>query len=469
MLFFKLCPVSYNTPYEKIGDEVRSLADEVPFDIPDSWEWVRLGNISSYTETKQKVNATSADPSIWGLDLEDIEKGGRLLEHKTVGERKAVGDKTVFVKGDILYSKLRPYLLKILVAPDDGICTPEIVPFRVYGGINPNYIVNYLKSPYVDNLINSITYGVKMPRVGTETMTSLLVPIPPLEEQLRIVEKIDEVASAVSAYDVAYQKTEALNSTFPEALKKSILQEAVQGKLVPQDPIDESAEALLERIRAEKQRLIKEGKIKKDKHESIIFRRDNSHYEKLDGVESCIDDEIPFEIPDTWAWSRLGSLVEVITSGSRDWAKHYSEKGSLFLRMGNLSRNSFELRLNSLKRVQLPEKAEGTRTALQAGDLLFSITGEVGMLGLIPDDFETAYINQHTAMIRFLPLIRNKYLPYFLLTDYAQKCYKSNQHGIKNSFRLDSISNILVPIPPLSEQEQIIRRIEQATNRIATM
>ena len=469
MLFFKLCPVSYNTPYEKIGDEVRSLADEVPFDIPDSWEWVRLGNISSYAETKQKVNATSADPSIWGLDLEDIEKGGRLLEHKTVGERKAVGDKTVFVKGDILYSKLRPYLLKILVAPDDGICTPEIVPFRVYGGINPNYIVNYLKSPYVDNLINSITYGVKMPRVGTETMTSLLVPIPPLEEQLRIVEKIDEVASAVSAYDVAYKKTEALNSTFPEALKKSILQEAVQGKLVPQDPIDESAEALLERIRAEKQRLIKEGKIKKDKHESIIFRRDNSHYEKLDGVESCIDDEIPFEIPDTWAWSRLGSLVEVITSGSRDWAKHYSEKGSLFLRMGNLSRNSFELRLNSLKRVQLPEKAEGTRTALQAGDLLFSITGEVGMLGLIPDDFETAYINQHTAMIRFLPLIRNKYLPYFLLTDYAQKCYKSNQHGIKNSFRLDSISNILVPIPPLSEQEQIIRRIEQATNRIATM
>ena len=458
-----------NTPYEKIGDEVRSLADEVPFDIPDSWEWVRLGNISSYAETKQKVNATSADPSIWGLDLEDIEKGGRLLEHKTVGERKAVGDKTVFVKGDILYSKLRPYLLKILVAPDDGICTPEIVPFRVYGGINPNYIVNYLKSPYVDNLINSITYGVKMPRVGTETMTSLLVPIPPLEEQLRIVEKIDEVASAVSAYDVAYQKTKALNSTFPEALKKSILQEAVQGKLVPQDPTDESAEALLERIRAEKQRLIKEGKIKKDKHESIIFRRDNSHYEKLDGVESCIDDEIPFEIPDTWAWSRLGNLVEVITSGSRDWAKHYSEKGSLFLRMGNLSRNSFELRLNSLKRVQLPEKAEGTRTALQAGDLLFSITGEVGMLGLIPDGFETAYINQHTAMIRFLPLIRNKYLPYFLLTDYAQKCYKSNQHGIKNSFRLDSISNILVPIPPLSEQEQIIRRIEQTTNRIATM
>src|SRR5699024_6621087 len=160
--------------------------------------------------------------------------------------------------------------------------------------------------------INSITYGVKMPRVGTETMTSLLVPIPPLEEQRRIVEKIDVVASAVSAYDVAYQKTEALNASFPEALKQSILQEAVQGKLVPPDPSDEPAEDLLERIRAEKQRLIKEGKIKKDKHESVIFRRDNSHYEKLDGVERCIDDELPFEIPQNWKWCRLGSIAKVL-------------------------------------------------------------------------------------------------------------------------------------------------------------
>ena len=219
---------------------------------------------------------------------------------------------TVFTKGDILYNKLRPYLLKILVAPDDGICTPEIVPFRVYGGINPNYIVNYLKSPYVDNLINSITYGVKMPRVGTETMTSLLVPIPPLEEQRRIVERIKEVDSAVSAYDVAYQKNDTLNSAFPETLEKAILQEAVQ---VHQDPSDEPAEALLERIRAEKQRLIKEGKIKKDKHESASFRRNNSHYEKLDGVERCIDDELPFEIPENWSWPRIPTISLSISAG----------------------------------------------------------------------------------------------------------------------------------------------------------
>ena len=465
MLFFKLCPVSYNTPYEKIGDEVRSLADEVPFDIPDSWEWVRLGNISSYAETKQKVNATSADPSIWGLDLEDIEKGGRLLEYKTVGERKAVGDKTVFVKGDILYSKLRPYLLKILVAPDDGICTPEIVPFRVYGGINPNYIVNYLKSPYVDNLINSITYGVKMPRVGTETMTSLLVPIPPLEEQLRIVEKIDEVASAVSAYDVAYQKTEALNSTFPEALKKSILQEAVQGKLVPQDPTDEPAEALLERIRAEKQRLIKEGKIKKDKHESVIFRRDNSHYEKRGSEEVCIDDEIPFEVPPSWALIRLDDIgiyrkgpfgssltKSMFVPKGADTVKVYEQKNAIqkdhTLGTYYITRQYYESKMRSF--------------TVEPGDILVSCAGTIGETYVLPEQIELGIINQ--ALMRmtiFAPIDLDYFLLYF---DYVLKqTAKESSKGsaIKNIPPFEIFKKLILPLPPLEEQKRIVEKVRE--------
>ena len=186
-----------NSHYEKLDGVERCIDEELPFEIPGNWCWARLGSISSYAETKQKINAANADSDIWGLDLEDIEKGGRLIERKTVGERKAIGDKTVFSKGDILYSKLRPYLLKILVAPECGICTPEIVPFQMYGGIVSEYIVNYLRSPYVDNLINSITYGVKMPRVGTETMTTLFVPIPPLAEQQRIVQRIEELLPLV--------------------------------------------------------------------------------------------------------------------------------------------------------------------------------------------------------------------------------------------------------------------------------
>ena len=457
-------------PYEKVGkNEPVCIADEVPFDIPENWEWVRLGTISTYAETKKKINAQDADPNLWGLDLEDIEKGGQLISQKTVGERKAVGDKTIFRCGDILYSKLRPYLLKILVAPNNGICTPEIVPFNLYGKVNAYYIVEFLKSPYVDQVINSVTYGVKMPRVGTETMTSLLVPLPPISEQARIVARLKCVLPAVQSYNTAYEKGGKLTTEFPIQLKKSILQYAVQGELVPQDPADEPASVLLEHIRAEKEQLIKAGKIKRDKHESVIFRRDNSYYEKVDGIERCIDDEIPFEIPESWEWCRLKSLTENITSGSRDWAKYYSTTGVAFLRMGNLSKNSFDLRLEHIQRVSIPSKAEGTRTSLQGGDLLFSITGDVGMLGLIPDGFEKAYINQHTAMIRFLPQMRNKYIPYLLLTDYAQKFYNANQHGIKNSFRLDSIGELLVSIPPEKELFRILQRISLVLSKIAIL
>ena len=137
--------------------------------------------------------------------------------------------------------------------------------------------------------------------------------------------------------------------------------------------------------------------------------------------------------------------------------------------MVNLSKNSFDLRLEHIQRVSIPSKAEGTRTSLQRGDLLFSITGDVGMLGLIPDGFEKAYINQHTAMIRFLPEMRNKYIPYLLLTDYAQKFYNANQHGIKNSFRLDSIGELLVSIPPEKELFRILQRISLVLSKIAVL
>ena len=163
----------------------------MPFEIPDGWVWVRLGQISTYAETKKKVKPENVSPTTWGLDLEDIEKGGRILNKRSVEERKAIGEKVVFSKGDILYSKLRPYLQKILVAPDNGICTSEIVPFRVFNGIDPFYIALFLKSPDVDSYVNSSTFGIKMPRVAVDTMTSLLVPLPPLAEQKRIVSKIE--------------------------------------------------------------------------------------------------------------------------------------------------------------------------------------------------------------------------------------------------------------------------------------
>lgn len=227
-------------------------------------------------------------------------------------------------------------------------------------------------------------------------------------------------------------------------LRQSILQAAVQGKLVPQNPKDEPACELLGRIQKEKAHLIKERKIK-----------------KMPPLPEIAENEMPFEIPENWCWVRLGQLTELITSGSRDWAKYYAPTGDIFLRMGNLSRGKFDLRLDKIQHVKLPKDIEGIRTSVQAGDLLFSITGEIGTLGLIPDNFGTAYINQHTAMIRFVIYEKNKFYPYLLLSDYAQKFYNGNQHGIKNSFRLDTIALLPVPLPPLEEQHRIISKVDE--------
>ena len=450
-----------NLPYEKVGkNEPVCIADEVPFEIPESWEWVRLSNIielqSGQDMTPDKYNSNgNGIPYITGAS--NIENGKVLINRWTNCGR------TFAYKGDILLTCKGTVGTMAVLQESRVHIARQIMAIRPIGELYVPYIQLVLQT-LVENL--KVAAKSMIPGIARNDVLQSLFPVPPFNEQQRIAIKFSVIVPYMEQYSMVDTKLSSLNSIFPEALKKSILQEAIQGKLVPQDPSDEPASVLLERIRTEKEQLIQEGKIKRDKHESIIYRRDNSHYEKLDGIERCIDDEIPFEIPDSWEWTRIGNITELITSGSRDWAKYYAETGALFLRMGNLSKNSFTLRLNNLQRVQLPQKAEGTRTALQAGDLLFSITGEVGMLGLIPDKFETAYINQHTAVLRFFPAIRNKYIPYFLLTDYTQKCYKDNQHGIKNSFRLDSIYNILVPVPPSQEQKRIIDKIEKLFHKI---
>lgn len=445
-----------NTPYEQIGDTVTPL--EVPFEIPESWEWVRLGSISTYAETRQKVNATNADPLIWGLDLEDIEKGGRLIERKTVGERKAIGDKTVFAKGDILYSKLRPYLLKTLVAPDNGICSPEIVPFRVYGGINPEYIVHYLKSPCVDNLINSITYGVKMPRVGTETMTSLLVPVPPLGEQHRIVEKIEELLPTLEKYGDKESELSHLSNTFPEALKKSILQQAVQGKLVPQDPAEEPAAVLLKRIRSEKQRLVKEGKIKKDKHESVIFRRDNSHYELVDGVERCIDEELPFEVPENWCWCRWGALSESIQYGYN--APAQTQGRIRMVRISDIQDNT--VLWDSVPFCNIDEEEIDTYK-LESGDILFARTGgTVGKSYLVQVVPVEAVYAGYLIRTRYSKVLSPEYLKFFMESElYWNQLRAGTIATAQPNCNGRTLSKILLPVPPASEQFRIAQKIQE--------
>ena len=443
---------------EQIGKEIRDISDEIPFEIPESWEWVRLGIISTYNQAKQKINAKDADVSIWGLDLEDIEKGGRLLVKKTVGERKAVGDKTVFTKGDILYSKLRPYLLKILVAPDSGICTPEIVPFTVYGGISAEYIVNFLKSPYVDGLVNGETYGIKMPRAGTDTMISLLVPLPPLSEQHRIVAKIEELLPYIERYGKAEEHLTALNTTFLEALKKSILQEAVQGKLVPQNPDDEPASVLLERIRAEKQELIKQGKIKKNKNESVIITRDKIPYEIIDGKERCIADEVPFELPDSWCWCRWGTISESIQYGYNAPAK---ENGRIkMVRISDIQDN--KVLWDTVPFCDIDEESIETYL-LKQNDILFARTGgTVGKSYLVKEVPKDAIYAGYLIRTRYSNNLSPEYLKFFMESElYWIQLRNGTIATAQPNCNGKTLAHMLVPIPPLAEQKRIVAKIEE--------
>jgi len=367
-------------------------------------------------------------------------------------------------------------LLKILVADDDGICTPEIVPFKMYGGINPEYIVFYLQSPYVDNYINSITYGVKMPRVGTETMVSLLVPLPPLNEQNRIVNKIKGVIPTVAEYEKATGQIDNLNNSFPEQLKKSILQWAVQGKLVPQDENDEPAEVLLERIRAEKEALIKAGKIKRDKHESVIFRRDNSHYEKCGREEVCIDDQIPFEAPASWRWCYLGELAFVTKLAGFEYTEYIASSlqstGIPLFKGKNVQNGQLDYRFESY----IPEELSNqlSRSQITKKCLLTPYVGTIGNIAIFDGSFK-AHLGSNVGKIELLnpefsTCVLEGYVLYYLKSPvgYAELT-KHKKATAQESISIDAIRNVIIAIPPINEQIRIVKQIETAFSKISAL
>ena len=424
--------------------------DEKPFEIPEGWMWVRLGHLCNIINgfTPSRSNPDFWNGSIPWFTIDDIRRQGRSISHTaqyitnkalSKGTQRLIPPETVLLcctasVGEYAYTKI-------------ALTTNQQFNALVIQEENTHLIWSMYLYVFAQTLKPQIIEGAGKTTfnfLSVGKLKEFLVPIPPFDEQKRIVAKIEELLPLVDRYEHAWTKLEDFNRRFPEDMKKSILQQAIQGKLVEQRPKEGTAQELYAQIQAEKQRLIKEGKIKKEKP-----------------LPEITEDEKPFEIPEGWMWVRLGTLTEMITSGSRDWAKYYSETGDIFLRMGNLSKNSFDLRLDKIQRVTIPGNTEGKRTSLQAGDLLFSITGDVGMLGLIPPNFGVAYINQHTAMLRFMEKERNRYIPYLLLTDYAQKFYNGNQHGIKNSFRLDSIAWLPVPLPPLVEQKRIVARLEE--------
>ena len=255
-----------------------------------------------------------------------------------------------------------------------------------------------------------------------------------------------------------------LNEGFPTRLKKSILQYAVQGKLVPQDPTDEPASVLLECIRAEKEHLIKSGKIKRDKHESVIFRRDNSYYERVDGIERCIDDEIPFEIPDNWCWARIKSCIDV-RDGTHDTPK-YVEHGIPLITSKNLSNGYLDF--STAKLISLEDHLSiKQRSKVDDGDILFAMIGSIGNPVLYHGNQEFSIKN----MALFKKITNNISMDYaYIFFEYAQTYMKKDATGGVQAFvSLNYLRNYLIPIPPQKEQIRIYNAVTQLHKKIDYM
>ena len=448
MLFFKQWPVSYNTPYEKIGDEVRSLAGEVPFEIPDSWEWAQLGSVV------YNRGQTSPSTEFCYIDIGSIDNKNQKLNptDTTIAPDKAPSRARKLVDmGDILYSTVRPYLHNMCIIdrefPHIPIASTGFAVLTCHANLLNKYLFYYLMSPDFDAYANNTdnAKGVAYPAINDDRLYKALIPIPPVAEQHRIVSAIDSVNMPLCEYGSKEETLRILNTSFPENLKKSILQEAVQGKLVPQDPSDEPAEALLERIRVEKQRLIKEGKVKKDKRESVIFRRDNSHYEKLDGVERCIDDELPFELPKNWCWVRFETAlvnrdakrIPLSVAQRKKLEKKYDYYGASGV-IDKVDRYLFDKPL-------LLIGEDGANLLLRSKPIAFIATGKY-------------WVNNHAHVIDAVGGVDLHYIALFINATNLAPYVTGTAQPKMNQERLNSI---LVPLPPSAEQHRIVTAFEE--------
>lgn len=459
-----------NLPYEKIGkNEPVCIAEEIPFEIPDSWEWVRLNEICEYIQRGRspKYSPIKKYPVIaqkcnqWSgfsiekaqfIDPESISTYGpeRILQdYDLMWNSTGLG---TLGRMAIYKTEANPYELAVA---DSHVTV--IRPLKTY--VKAEYLYYYFANPTVQNVIEKQSDGsTKQKELSTKTIKSYLVPLPPLNEQNRIISRLASLLVIVNKYNSIHEKLIEVQEEFPVQLRKSILQQAISGKLVPQNPADEPASILLERIHKEKCELVKQKKIKCDKHESFIFRRDNSYYEISNKKERCIDEEIPFEIPYSWSWARIESLFQI---NPRNNIPDETIVG--FMPMSHIKAgftNSFEYEEKLWKDVK------SGFTHFADNDIIIA-------------KISPCFQNRKSAIVHNLPsgygagttelhVLRDctnlLYMPFFLLI--FKSCYfiqsgtkeftgTAGQQRIGKNF----MSKYLVPVPPYLEQKRIVKKM----------
>ena len=457
-----------NSYYEKftLSGEVKCIDEEIPFEIPNGWEWCRLGDITSITGGKRVPV---------GYSLTNQNTGYKYIRVADMKQYSVRNNDVHYISKEI-YSLIKNYTISkddlyITVAGTIGVVGEIPIEFDganltenankiVFTQLNKKCLMYLLSSDYLQAQIKNCTTKVGQPKLAIIRIQNFLLPLPPLKEQQRIVEKIEELIPHIKHYGKAQAELDLLNRNIKEQLKKSILQYAIEGKLVPQDETEGTAEVLLEQIQKEKQKLYEENKLKKkDLEHSIIFKgEDNKYYEKIGKNVICIDEEIPFEIPKNWRWVRFGQIVKLNMGKTppRDDSRYWLNAKRNWVSISDMTNYG---RIKTTKE-QISEEAANSlmRKSSPINTLLMSFKLTVGRTAIL--DIE-AYHNE--AIVSIYPYIDKKFMlrNYLFYTLPILANIGDFKDAIKGkTLNSKSLNNLLIPLPPLNEQLRIVESIE---------
>ena len=417
----------HNHYYEIVDGEECCIDEKIPFAIPDSWAWIRLGELTNYgTNESIQTKDILADSII--IELEDIEKdSGKIVSYS----KKSTNNESIrhiFHRGCVLYSKLRPYLNKVAIPTFDGYCSTEIMVLYPNYEVNLEYLQLVLRSPYFVDYSMSNVYGAKMPRMGTQDGKNALIPLAPLNEQCRIVEFIHRFDFLIEEYRTLSAALISLNNNMKPALSQSIIQSAIQGKLVPQDPNDEP--------------------VKIDCKHPIV-RRDNSYYEVTKGIEKRIElDGFYDNLPEKWTIARLSDVVSLL-SGRDLEPKQYNDSGRGIVYITGASNIDGD-------HIIVNRWTDQPSTIAHRGDLLLTCKGTVGATCIL--DLESAHIARQIMALHsncmFLPYLR-------IFIDASINKLQAKKHGTIPGITREDVLNLYVPVPPVLEQKRIADKVKK--------
>ena len=456
-----------NSYYEKMlaTGEVKCIDDEISFEIPATWNWARLSNITSILG--DGIHGTpeyDATGTVYFINGNNLSNGSIEIkaDTKKVSEQEAEKHKRLLNSTTVLVSINGTLGNVAFYNGENVILGKSACYFNLMGNIDKQYIKHILETEYFTEYAKNVATGSTIKNVPLAGMRNFLIPVPPITEQHRIILGMERLAHPIDRYNDAQTKLDLLNNVLNEKLKKSVLQEAIQGKLVPQIAEEGTAQELFEQIKAEKQKLVKEGKLKKSAlATSIIFRGDdNKYYEQIGKNLIDITDDIPFDIPSNWVWTRIGYLF------AHNNGKQLNKGNSVgtlmeYITTSNLYWDGF--RLDNLKMMPF-EESEIERCQAIKGDLLVCEGGDVGRSCIWIYDYPIMLQNHIHKLRAYLPLC-TKYFFYIFYLYNLTGLIGGKGIGIQG-FSAKALHNTIIPLPPLKEQERIVKRIEIVFDRI---